>query len=165
MIAVFAFGEGETEGAFLKHLRSTYGRNTGIKVRIDNGSGKTPEVVVKQAIKLSTSFFDRRFVLIDTDVPWTDSVKKLAKSHKIELIGATPCIEGFLLSLLEPKRDISVLSSQRCKDIFEKKYLSAKEKLDYTNYKKFFAIKKLGKFLKKNAELSRMISLMTQVKL
>mgnify|MGYP001581243660 CR=1 FL=1 len=118
-ISVFAFGEGETDGEFLKHIRSTYGRNTGVKTSIDNGNGKTPKVIIEQAIKLSTNSFNRRFILLDTDIVWSDSVKKLAKINKIELIGATPCLEGFLLSLLNPKMNINILNSKKCKDIFE----------------------------------------------
>ena len=44
--------------------------------------------------------YDRMAVLLDTDLPMSAPVRKRARSHKIRVIGSTPCIEGLLLKIL-----------------------------------------------------------------
>jgi RloB-like protein len=160
-LTVFAFSEAETEEALLKHIRASYGRNTGVSVRIDSAHGKSPETIIDLAIRRSNCIFDRHFILLDTDIPWSKQAINRAKKNGHELIPATPCIEGFLLSLLEPKRDISVLTSEQCKEMFEQKYLSKEEKLDYRNYDKILPLAKLELLRKTNPLLDRIICLMT----
>ena len=109
-LTVFAFGKAETEKAFLKHIKVSYVRNTGVSVRVDCGNGDGPEAIIDLAIKRGNDLFDRYFILLDTDIPWSDAAISKAKKGNHELIPATPCIEGFLLSLLEPKIDLSVLA-------------------------------------------------------
>lgn len=162
-VTVFAFGEAETEKAFLKHIRVSYGRNTGISVRVDCGNGGGPEAIIDLSIRRGNGLFDRYFILLDTDIPWSDTAINKAKKGNHELIPATPCIEGFLLSLLEPKIDLSVLTSTQCKKMFEQKYLNQDEKLDYRNYEKILPFAKLEALRKTNQLLDRIISLMTKI--
>lgn len=160
-ITVFAFGEGKTEDAFLKYIKSLYGRRPGIFIKVNCGSGKSPKIVLDQAIRNGALQYDRRFIFLDTDVVWKQEVKDKAKIKKIELIPSTPCTEGFLLSLIEPNFNSTIHSSKECKRLFHKKYLTKTEKLDHRNYKKLLPVKKLEFLRKKDKILDKIIRLMT----
>ena len=112
---VLIVGEGDTEKAFLDYLKSLYiTRGCGVSITVRNAHGKGPMHVVDTAIRQSkTGDYRIIAVLMDTDLPWTDDVLKLARKHKVYLVGATPCIDGLLLQIL----DEQVLeSSARCKE-------------------------------------------------
>lgn len=96
-------GEGATEAAFLSYLRRLYcSGKKGPKVTVKNAHGKGPEHVLDFAIRSQRSVaFDQVAVFLDTDIPWTDALKKQAEQSKIELIGNTPCIEGLFLKMLD----------------------------------------------------------------
>ena len=95
-------GEGATEEAFLKYLRSLYcSGKKGPKVTIKNAYGKGPEHVLDVAVRSQRGVaYDQVATFLDTDIPWSKELKARAKEYKIELIGNTPCIEGMLLQLL-----------------------------------------------------------------
>jgi len=59
--------------------------------------------------------FDIVAVLMDTDLPWTDEVRTLAREHRICLVGATPCVDGLLLQILGERVPAQ---SNRCKGAF-----------------------------------------------
>lgn len=108
-------GEGATEEAFLKHLRSLYcADRQGPRVTIKNAYGKGPENVLRVAIHelRRAADYDRVAVLMDTDIPWTAQLRKQAREHGIELLGCSPCIEGLFLQMLGNK---APASSTACK--------------------------------------------------
>ncbi len=108
---LLAVGEGDTEEAFLKYLRSIYcSGNAGVSVTIMNAHGKGPGNVVGTAVgHLRMRAFDQALTLMDTDLEWTKKDREAARKNKIDLIGSTPCIEGMLLRLLgKPVPDQSV---------------------------------------------------------
>lgn len=113
---VLVVGEGDTEKAFLDYLKSLYiTRGCGVSVTVRNAHGKGPMHVVDTAIRQSkTGDYKVIAVLMDTDLPWTDDVQKLARKHKVYLIGATPCIDGLLLQILDEQ--VPELSP-RCKEV------------------------------------------------
>lgn len=96
-------GEGDSEEAFLKHLRDLYcSGNAGVTVTVRNAHGKGPENVINHAIKQARTYsYDVRVALLDTDIPWTDKLRKHARKAKIEMVGSTPCFEGLLLLILK----------------------------------------------------------------
>ncbi len=99
-------GEGATEEAFLKHLRSLYcADRQGPRVTIKNAYGKGPENVLQVAIRelRRAADYDQVAVLMDTDIPWTAQLHKKAREHDIQLLGCSPCIEGLFLRLLDKK--------------------------------------------------------------
>lgn len=100
---VLIVGEGLTEEAFLRHLKSLYvTRGCGVGLKIRNAHGKGPGHVVDFAIRQrNNAAYDRVIALLDTDDPWPDKTVKWAKQKKIVLIGSTPCIEGLLLRILD----------------------------------------------------------------
>ncbi|MBA3988869.1 MAG: hypothetical protein C0463_07035 [Idiomarina sp.] len=98
-------GEGPAEKAFVNHLKGMYSRDTGQKVTVEAGDGGSPSTMVKNLIrKHSHADFDRRFLMIDEDIPVPESVHARAKQAKIEIILSTPvCLEGMLLEVLSQR--------------------------------------------------------------
>jgi hypothetical protein len=99
---ILIVGEGDTEKAFLDHLRSHYvTRGCGVSVTTRNAHGKGPENVVDVAIRHAKGAdYTIVAILMDTDLPWTPTLRKLARKKKICLIGASPCCDGLLLHIL-----------------------------------------------------------------
>ena len=99
---LLAVGEGKADAAFLRYLRGLYcsGRQ-GVSVTVRNASGKGPTNVIGTAIgALRIASFDHKLCLLDTDIFWSSKNISDAKRHKIQLIGAPPCLEGLLLQIL-----------------------------------------------------------------
>ncbi|MCA3176507.1 MAG: RloB domain-containing protein [Burkholderiales bacterium] len=96
-------GEGDSEEAFLKHLRDFYcSGGAGVAATVRNAHGKGPENVIDHAASQARiASFDKRVALLDTDIPWTDKLKKEARKAKVDMIGSIPCFEGLLLAILE----------------------------------------------------------------
>lgn len=95
-------GEGETEVAFLKHVKGIYApRGCGLAVKVLNARGKGPENVVETVVRHGAyRSYDSRAALLDTDIPWTTDVRRNAISKRITLVGSMPCLEGLLLDVL-----------------------------------------------------------------
>ena len=95
-------GEGDSEAAFLKHLRDLYcSSGDGVAVTVRNAHGKGPESVIDHtAGQARIHSYDACVALLDTDIPWTEKLKNKARKSKIEMVGSTPCFEGLLLSIL-----------------------------------------------------------------
>jgi hypothetical protein len=99
---VLIVGEGASDEAFLKHLKSLYiSRTSGVRVKIINAQGGSPDnIVAYTARQIQNVSFNRTIVVMDTDVPWEQKTLNKAKRHKIKLIGSKPCIEGLMLEVL-----------------------------------------------------------------
>lgn len=157
---MLVYGEGQAEEIFLKHLRKLYTRDSGVAITIKKGKGGTPEGVVKSAINYSGGF-DRKIVVIDNDKRKVEMEKarKTAKDHNIELIENTPCLEALLLNILEDV-DYKSKSSAWCKQKFEKKYITKKQRTETHRYEKLFLKKDLEKQRGEIITLDQMISAM-----
>ena len=99
---VLLVGEGKTEWAFLRHIKSLYiSRGCGVSAKILNARGRGPNQVVSYAIKQCMhAAYDRAAVLLDTDLEMSAATRKRARSKSIRLIETTPCFEGLLLKIL-----------------------------------------------------------------
>jgi hypothetical protein len=99
---LLAVGEGPADKAFLNHLKELYSHNTGQKVTVEAEDGGSPDVMVYNVIKKHQhQAFDRKILLLDEDVPVSDSAISRAQKGKLELIFSTPvCLEGMLLDVL-----------------------------------------------------------------
>ena len=96
-------GEGPHDKAFLNHMKSLYDdRTTGQKVKIDSADGGSPADIINTIIrKFRNTEFDKRYILLDSDIPIKQQDRERAKKAKIELIESTPvCIEGMLLEVI-----------------------------------------------------------------
>jgi hypothetical protein len=128
---LLAVGEGKSDAAFLKYLRSIYcSGGSGVTVTVRDASGKGPSNVIGTAIgALRISSYDKKLCLLDTDLVWTEQNKSDAKRKKIELIGSTPCLEGLLLQILG--RAVPA-SSPDCKQ--QLKIITGKDMFDPDDY-------------------------------
>ncbi|MFY0700384.1 MAG: hypothetical protein JXR04_06150 [Bermanella sp.] len=100
---LIVIGEGACEKAFLSHMKSLYdGRETGQKVTIQGSNGGSPDVMLTDVDRTyKHADYDRRVLLIDSDVPITAALHKKAKKKNIEIILSEPvCLEGMLLEIL-----------------------------------------------------------------
>ncbi len=86
---------------FLKHLASLYQqRRSGLRITIKNARGKGAAHVVDVAIRQARNAdYDKRAVLLDTDVGWNQATEKLARQSKIQVLTSTPCLESLLLEI------------------------------------------------------------------
>ncbi len=125
-------GEGDSEVAFIKHLRQIYCANgAGVSVTVRNAHGKGPENVINTAMALKRSGgYEQVAALLDTDLVWSPTIRKAAQKSRIVLVGSTPCLEGLLLAVLGvqvPER------SDRCKDELHRRV--GTKMLDADDYK------------------------------
>ena len=129
-------GEGDTETAFLGHLRSLYCRDgMGVETTIRNAHGKGASNVIKKAVNLTRNIeYNCCVALLDTDIPWTDKDRKLARQGKINLLGSSPCIEGLFLLILN--RHVPE-STDECKNAIKNLFPSFK-KLEWKSYESLF---------------------------
>lgn len=99
---VLPVGEGTTEWAFLKHIKSLYtSRGCGVSATIRNAHGKGPNHVMDYAIRqCRNADYDRVVTLLDTDLEMSVVMRRRAMAKKIQTIGSTPRIEGLLLKIL-----------------------------------------------------------------
>lgn len=94
-------GEGFCEKAFLAHVKGLYSSGH-IRITICTAKGKGPEHVIRHALSCkSCDGYDRVAVLLDTDLEWPKETVKEAERRGVILIGSEPCLEGFLLDILE----------------------------------------------------------------
>ena len=95
-------GEGETEVAFLTHLKALCApRGCGLYVKVICAHGKGAKHVVDVAIRQSrNAAFDSVAALLDTDTDWNDQVQRRATEHCILLLLSRPCVEAMLLRAL-----------------------------------------------------------------
>ena len=95
-------GEGPHDKAFINHLKDLYdSRTTGQKVKVESADGGSPRDILKSAIKNKHAEYDRKFVLMDSDVAISQQDRDFARKNRIEIIQSEPwCLEGMLLDAL-----------------------------------------------------------------
>lgn len=96
-------GEGADDRAFVSHMKALFcPRNSGLRVRVEAGDGGSAGNVITNAIRSYRSeAYDRRLLLLDTDLPPTPAERKRAEQHGYEVILWKPqCLEGALLDVL-----------------------------------------------------------------
>lgn len=95
-------GEGIHDRAFINHMKECYdGRQTGQRVKVESSDGGSPRDILMSARKSKEANYDRRFVLMDDDVPITQQDYAYAKKYNIDIILSKPvCLEGMLLDVL-----------------------------------------------------------------
>lgn len=142
---ILIVGEGPTDKAFLQHIKQLYvTREMDIAVKVECGSGGAPKSVVERTVRLKGSrSYDKCYVLVDADLPFepdSDLEKRMRKRPRIEMLKATPCIEGLLLAILEyPDFSQQSTTSDKSKKAFKAKYLSEDKKIDKRSYERIFS--------------------------
>jgi hypothetical protein len=128
---ILVVGEGDTECAFIGHLKGLYcPRGCGTSVRVENSFGGSPNDMIRNAIKKKNSgAYDQAFLLMDTDIEWPTESKNTAQENGIDLVGASPCIEGLLLWIVENNPGWCARSTDDCKRRLHQEHLSENNKL------------------------------------
>ncbi len=100
--SLIVVGEGIHDRAFLNHMKDNYdGRETGQVVKVESSDGGSPRNILMSAQKSQEAAYDKRYVLMDSDVPISQQDWAYAKKHKIEVVLSSPlCLEGMLLEVL-----------------------------------------------------------------
>jgi len=151
-------GEGETEKAFLQHIKAlNFGGS--LKITVKSAGGKGPSNVIGDGIGTKdNSGCDYVAVLLDTDITWPKTKVKQAQAKKIKLIGATPCIEGLMLDILDQKHP-TPSDNDSCKAKMHPQ-LSGKP-TDKSSYESLFTKQVLTQAASKVTELDEIIKTMT----
>ena len=153
---LLAVGEGKADAAFLRYLRGLYcSDRQGVSVTLRNANGKGPSNVISTAIgALRIASFDQKLCLLDTDIVWTAKNISDAKRHKIQLIGAVPCLEGLLLHILGKSVPTG---SDECKR--QLKSITGKSMLEAEDYAGYFPHELIQHARIRMAELDRLLRL------
>lgn len=137
---ILIVGEGPTEKAFLQYLKELYlARDYAVAIKVECGSGGSPCSVVQKAIRLRGSrAYDKCYVLFDADRPLETDYKlsdRMNKRPHVEVLKATPCIEGLFLAILKHPGFSQVSAvSDSCKRDFHADYISEEKKMDKRSY-------------------------------
>lgn len=149
-------GEGACEKAFLSHLKQLFSNNTNQKVKVDSADGGSPYDIVNTTVKKTKHIaYDKKYILMDSDIAIDEKTKKLAKENNIHIIESIPlCLEGMLLYVLGQK--IPPTSNQ-CKNILHPQLLGSPT--DKDSYSSLFS-----KSLLENSNVASMKELVAVMK-
>lgn len=94
--------EGETEEAFVSHLKSLYyRRGMQLSISIRNAHGHGPQGVINKLKSVTqTAEFDHRIAVLDADIPLKPVEDQWLRRARIETIISDPAIEATLLTIL-----------------------------------------------------------------
>lgn len=127
--------EGETEQAFVLHLKNLYyQRGMRLSVSIKNAYGYGPAGVIDKLQSVTaTAAFDHRIAVLDADIALTTPQRQWLQQAKVQTITSIPAIEATLLNILgEPSPDIT----EKCKKALLKKAAGIPTEIRY--YEKHF---------------------------
>jgi RloB-like protein len=121
LVAALAVGEGKAEMLFLSHIKALYlPRGCGTTLKITGGLGKGGKGVLDYAISISANAdYDKRILLLDTDVDWNHAERARAKREGFDVVESEPCLEAWLLAIHGEQR---TLNTDQCKREFEKRF-------------------------------------------
>lgn len=103
LTTLLIIGEGPDDKAFIDHLKSLFvQRYSGRKVTVKAGDGGSPGNIITHASRAYQSDdYNQRFLVLDADIPPTQSDEKRAKAAGYHIILWQPqCLEGALLDVL-----------------------------------------------------------------
>lgn len=125
-LTVFAYGEGEDEKVFLRHLIALYLRKGLVSVQTGYAAGGDPMSILDRAIRTKAgNRYDLELILLDTIPEWPQQMVERAEQEGIVLIGSSPCIESFFFEILGRPDACDGLSPWKCKALFEKEYCAS----------------------------------------
>lgn len=127
--------EGETEEAFVQHLKHLYyRRGMRLSISLKNAHGHGPQGVInklKSAIRMAD--FEQRIAVLDADIALTVEEAKWLRGQRIATIVSTPAVEATLLAILgKPVPD----ATEKCKSALQK--CAPGDPTDSRYYEKYF---------------------------
>ncbi len=119
-LTVLAYGEGEDEKIFLRHLKALYCRSNLVSVQTGSAGGGDLDVVLVKSINARRGEKrDIEFILLDTIPAWSEASISKAQEEGIRLIGNAPCLEALFLTILGTTGACEGIGAGRCKSSFE----------------------------------------------
>ncbi len=156
---VLLYCEGADEKVFLNYLKILFAKDSGVAVTIKENQGGGANDVLRNVLKQIQA--DRMFCIYDTDTSVNTQLKQKIKKYGIKCIENKPCLETFLLNILENKDYSNHQKCDKCKKEFETKYLNEKKRKDKNNYTKIFPKELLVKQSKKIENLKQLIEVIS----
>ncbi|MBP8141684.1 hypothetical protein [Simplicispira metamorpha] len=146
--------EGETEEAFVGHLKSLYyRRGMQLSVSIRNAHGHGPQGVIDKLKSVAqTADFDHRIAVLDADIPLTAAEQQWLQSAQVETIVSVPAIEATLLAILGKR---APTATNLCKNALQKQAPGDTTEARY--YEKHFQLSSLEKARSKVQVLDALI--------
>ena len=144
--SLIVVGEGPHDKAFINHMKGLYDhRESGQRVKVESADGGSPRDILKSAVKNKHAEYDKKYVLMDSDVPISQQDRDYAEKKRIEIIQSTPvCLEGMLLDAL----GLSVPNgNNECKQVFHRMLSGPPTEKD--SYSQLFTKKMLNATTKK----------------
>jgi len=148
--------EGADEKTFLNHLKALFSRDSGVHTEIRENFGGCANDVLTNVTKQIQA--DVMVCVYDVDSGVDRELKNKVRESGIVCLESVPCLEAFLLGILENK-DYSRHKTGDCKRLFEKKYLDGKKRKDRRNYENIFPKSLLVKQAKNIENLKKLIDL------
>jgi hypothetical protein len=101
--SLIVVGEGPHDKAFINHMKDIYDHQTSDQiVKVGSADGGSPKDILKSVVKHRHAEYDRKSVLMDSDVAISQQDRDFARKNKIEIIESKPwCLEGMLLDALD----------------------------------------------------------------
>lgn len=157
---VLLVGEGDSEVAFLQHLKALYvTRGCGVAVTIKNARGKGAAHVVDVAVRQSrNAAFDLKAALLDTDTDWNDKTRATARKAKVQVVAADPCLEALLLTAHE--HPVQGKTAANLKQEFSARFGAAA--LEPRVYERHFSQEVMEKARLRSPELEQLLSLLVK---
>ncbi len=147
--------EGADEKAFLSYLKMLFAENSGVAVTIKENHGGGANDVLRNVLRQNQA--DKVFCIYDADTGVDIYQKQKVENQGIECIENKPCLEAFLLNILENKDYSNHQKCDKCKKEFETKYLNEKQRKNKNNYAKVFPKELLVRQSKKIKHLKQLI--------
>ena len=104
--------EGDAEIAFVRFVKRTYADALGRAVQELNAKGKGGKHVLETGLRRAKNnrAFDKLVLLLDADQDWNDALRARARKtrigkHPISVIEANPCLEAWLLQILDAETE------------------------------------------------------------
>lgn len=113
--------EGVSDKKFLERVKSLIAtRDGGLRVSIDSSGGGGPKGVLNTVLN-TQGLYDTKYMLVDSDIPITQAIKKTCDKRDIKIVQSIPfCLEGMLLKASGFKQEIR--SSKHAKEEMSKRY-------------------------------------------
>ena len=103
---LLVIGEGADDQAFINHMKGLYcPRGSGRTAKVVAGDGGSQGNIITTAIRTFNGVdYDRRFLVLDSDIPPTAAEAKQAHRAGYQIILWSPqCLEGALLEVLDER--------------------------------------------------------------
>jgi len=129
--------EGETDFAFLTHIKSCYvGRECNVSVKVKNAHGAGPLGIMDALVSGARGkSYDFLAALFDSDIPLCNESKRYFERNEVQLFRSDPAIEGTILRLGDQRLQENI-STGECKRMLARIYPG--DSMDVRFYERHF---------------------------